>query len=57
MKSDGTRYLMQAASGRMVWVPEEKLEAWKKGQEEIKAGKADVSGIVEAAMQKIGRSE
>lgn len=50
------RYLMTAASGRQVWVPADRLEQWKKGQEAVKAGKADVSGIVERAMRELGRT-
>ena len=52
----GTRYLMTAASGRQVWVPADRLEQWKKGQEAVKAGKADVSGTVERAMRELGRT-
>ena len=52
----GTRYLMKAASGRMVWVPAEKAEQWKQGQEAVRNGTADVSGIVERAMKDLGRA-
>ena len=37
-RSSGKRLLMEAANGMMVWVPEEKAEAWQQAQQAQKAG-------------------
>lgn len=47
------RYLMEAANGMLVSIPEDKLAEWQKAQDEIRAGKRPAHAQTDELTQKI----